>query len=158
MAAFAVAGPNYGRGYVGACGGPGYGPGAAFSQLTPEKQAEAKAVVDKYQPQFETIRNQIWAKRSVLQAMVNGGKADEKAITKLVTDISNLRNEMRDQRSAMSEELVKATGIAAFGACPGPGYGRDFDGGRGHGMYGQGMYGQGMNGQGYGRGMGRGMY
>jgi zinc resistance-associated protein len=152
MAAFAAAGPGYGRGYAGACGGPGFGPAAAYSQLTPEKQAEVKAVVDKYEPQFETVRNQIWAKRSVLQAMVNGGKADEQAITKLVTDISSLRNKMRDLRASMSDELVKATGIAAFGACPGPGYGRGFDADdapmQGRGMYGQGVYGHGMNGRG----------
>ncbi|MGE4423763.1 MAG: Spy/CpxP family protein refolding chaperone [Pseudodesulfovibrio sp.] len=153
MAAFAVAGPGYGHGYAGACGGPGYGPGAAYSQLTPEKQAEVKAVVDKYEPQFETVRNQIWAKRSTLQAMVNGGQADEKAITKLVTDISSLRNKMGDLRAAMSDELVKATGIAAFGTCPGPyarGYDADDAPGQGHGMYGQGMM--------YGHGMSRGMY
>jgi zinc resistance-associated protein len=151
MAAFAVAGPNTGRGFAGPCGGPGYG--AAYSQLTPEKQAEVKAVVDKYQPQFETVRNQIWAKRSVLQAMINGGQADEKAITKLVTDISSLRNKLRDLRGAMSDELVKTTGIASFGTCPGPGYGRGFDGDdgpfQGRGMHGPGM----MNGQGMGRGM-----
>jgi zinc resistance-associated protein len=160
MAAFAMAaGPNSGRGFAGACGGPGYG--AAYSQLTPEKQAEVNAVVDKYQPQFETMRNQIWAKRSTLQAMINGGKDDEQAITKLVTDISTLRNKMRDLRATMSDELVKATGIAAFGSCPG--YGRGFDGDdgpmQGRGMHGQGMYGHGMYGQGmYGQGMGRGMY
>ncbi|MEZ7198756.1 Spy/CpxP family protein refolding chaperone [Pseudodesulfovibrio karagichevae] len=150
MAAFAVAGP--GHGYAGACGGPGYGPGAAYSQLTPEKQAEVKAVADKYEPQFETVRNQIWAKRSVLQAMVNGGQADEKAITKLVTDISSLRNKMRDLRAAMSDELVKATGITGFGTCAGYGRGYDADDapGQGRGMYGQGMM--------QGHGMGRGMY
>lgn len=129
MAAFAVAGPGYGRGFAGGCGGPGYGPNAAYSQLTPEKQAEVQAIFDKYEPQFEGVRNQMWAKRSVLQAMVNGGKADEKAITGLVNDISKLRDQMWNLRKAMSDELVKATGIAAFGACPRyaqndcPGYG-----------------------------------
>ena len=149
MAAFAVAGPNSGRGFAGPCGGPGYG--AAYSQLTPEKQAEVKAVVDEFQPQFEAVRNQIWAKRSVLQAMINGGQADEQAITKLVNDISSLRNKMYDLRSAMSDKLVKTTGIAAFGTCPGPGYGRMYgDDGPGHGMRGHGMMrGQGMDQDGY---------
>ncbi|XXJ21068.1 Spy/CpxP family protein refolding chaperone [Desulfovibrio caledoniensis] len=138
LAAFAVAGPNAGRGFAGPCGGPGYGP--AFSQLTPEKQAEVKAVIDEYQPQFETVRNRIWAKQSVLQAMINGGQADEEAITKLVTDISSLRNKLRDLRVDMSDKLVKTTGIASFGACPGPGYGRGCDGSfQGRGMRGQGM-------------------
>jgi len=146
MAAFAVAGPKSGRGFAGPCGGPGFG--AAYTQLTPEKQAEVKGVVDEYQPQFEAVRNQIWAKRSVLQAMINGGQADEQAITKLVTDISSLRNKMDDLRSAMSDKLVKTTGLAAFGACPGPGYGQGPNGGDGPGQ-GRGMY---------GHGMGRGMY
>lgn len=143
MAAFAVAGPGAGAGR-----GPGCGQGALYSQLTPEKQAEANAIFDKYEPQFEGIRNQMWAKRSVLQAMVNGGNADEKAITKLVNDISKLRDQMRDLRKAMSDELVQATGLTAFGDfgpcqryaqtdCPG--YGQN-----------QGRMGNGM---GYGRGM-----
>jgi zinc resistance-associated protein len=151
MAAFAVAGPKSGRGSGGPCGAPGFG--AAYSQLTPEKQAEVKAVVDEYQPQFEAVRNQMWAKRAVLQAMVNGGQADEQAITKLVNDISSLRNKMHDLRSAMSDKLVEVTGIASFGACSGGPCGRMFgdDGpGRGHGMHGQGMM--------FGPGMGRGMY
>lgn len=150
MAAFAVAGPGPGpgRGCPGGCGGPGNGPRAAFSQLTPEKQAEARAVMDKYEPEFETIRNHIWAKRSVLQAMINGGQADEKAITKLITDISSLRNKMRDLRAARADELVQATGIAAFGVRPCPGFGQwggpDDGPGQGNRMRGPGMDGLGM--------------
>ncbi|WP_272699279.1 Spy/CpxP family protein refolding chaperone [Desulfovibrio sp. Fe33] len=157
MAAFALAGPGQGRGFSGSCGGPGYGPGAMYNQLTPEKQAEADAIVDKYEPQFEAVRNALWAKRSVLQAMVNGGNADEAAITKLVNEISAQRGKMWELRKAMGDELVKATGIAAFGDCPrrGPGEGRgpcsgnDCGPGRGMGP------GQGM---GSGQGMNRGMF
>ena len=143
MAAFAVAGPGYGRG---GCGGPGFGQGNMYSQLTPEKQAAVEKIYDKYIPQFTELRNQMWTKHSTLQAMVNGGNADEAKIGKLTADISDLRQKMWDLRDAMSDELVAETGITAgngFGGCPGygqascPGYGQ---GERGQGRFGRGMY------------------
>jgi zinc resistance-associated protein len=157
MAAFALAGPGQGRGFSGPCAGPGYGPGAMYNQLTPEKQAQADAIVDKYEPQFEAVRNQIWVKRSTLQAMINSGKADEAAIAKLVEGISEQRSKMFELRKAMGDELVQATGIAAFGDCPrrGPGYGRGYGPGMGDGSGPARGYGQGM---GSGQGMNRGMF
>lgn len=151
MAAFAVAGPGYGRGNGGACGGPGYGPGNMYSQLTPEKQAAVEKIFDKYTVKFSELRDQMWTKRATLQAMVNGGNADEAKIGQLTADISNLRQQMWDTRDAMAAELEKETGITAgngFGSCPAygqascPGYGPgdNFDrGGRGQGR-GRGMY------------------
>lgn len=147
MAAFAVAGSGYGRGFGGGCGGPGYGQAKGFAQLTPEKQAEVQAVYDKFAPQFDKLREQMWTKRSTLQAMVNGGKADEKAIGGLVSDISKLRTQMWDLRKGMSDELVKVTGITdfgGFGTCPR--YGQNDCPGYGDGQ-----------GRGMGRGQGRGM-
>jgi zinc resistance-associated protein len=148
MAAFAVAGPGYGRG----CGGPGYGPNSAYVPLTPDQQAAADQIIEKYDAQFDELRDQMWTKHSVLQAMINGGNADEKKIGKLTSDISSLRKQMWDMRNAMSAELVKAGVPAGRGLGNCPGYGRfsgDDDGpGCGRGM------GQGRgNGQGYGPGM-----
>ena len=140
-----------------------WGINGMYSQLTPEKQAVVDKIFDKYQPQFTQLRDQIWAKHATLQAMVNGGNADEKKISKLTTDITNLRDTMFDTREAMRAELEKATGIVAFdgrgrgyrGDCYGPGSGR----GQGRGFNGD-CYGQGrgFGGDGYGqRGSGPGM-
>lgn len=141
MVAFAFAGPGYGRG---GCGGPGGN--SAYSQLTPEKQEAVDKIVEKYSGQFQELRTQMWTKHSTLQAMVNGGQADEKKIGKLTAEVTELRDKMWDLRDKMSGELVKETGITAgngFGACPAfgqascPGQGR---GNGGRGFHGGGMY------------------
>jgi zinc resistance-associated protein len=143
MAAWSFAGPGYGRG----CGGPGNGgPGNGmnnyYSQLTPEKQVAVDKIYEKYSPKFTELRNQVLTKRSTLQAMVNGGNADEQKIGKLTADISKLRTQMWEMRGSMSNELVKETGITAgkgYGSCPAygqascPGGRRGPGGGRGPG-------------------------
>jgi len=141
MSAVSFAGPGYGRG----CDGSG--PGVGYSQLTPEKQAAVDKIVDSYSKQFTELRDQMWTKRATLEAMVNGGNADEKKIGSLVSDISGLRTKMRDLRDKMSDELEAETGIAGFArgaSCPGFGPG---------GERGEGRYQQQGRGMGYGPGM-----
>ncbi|CCH48863.1 Spy/CpxP family protein refolding chaperone [Pseudodesulfovibrio piezophilus] len=148
MAAMSIAGPGYGHGRRGACGGNG--PNSAYSQLSPEKQAAADKIFQKYADQMSELRTAMWTKHSTLQAMINGGDANEKKIGKLTSEISELRDKMRDMRGQMGEELAQATGITfagGFGGCPS--YGEDgcpgFGGpmgpgfGRGHGAH-NGMY------------------
>ena len=133
MAAWATAGPGYGRGN---CGGPGYGANSAYSQLTPEKQAAVDKIYEKYTPKFTELRDQMWTKHSTLQAMINGGQADEKKIGKLTAEITTLRTQMRDMGQAMSDELVKETGITAgrgYGSCPAYGQASCPGGGQGRG-------------------------
>jgi len=121
MAAFAVAGQGYGRG-----GCPGYGSGA-YNQLTPEKQAAVDKIFESYRPKFTELRNEMWTKHATLQAMVNGGEADEKKIGKLTSELTELRDTMWNMREKMAVELEKETGIKGFGArsygrgCPGGG-------------------------------------
>lgn len=129
MAAFAMAGPGYGRGY-GGCGGYGGngGPNAGYSQLTPEKQAAVQAVYDKYEPKFTEVRDAMWTKHAVLQAMINNGDSNEAKIGKLTAEMTSLRNQMRDLRIAMDKEVSEITGVASWRgrgyACDGPGFGR----------------------------------
>ncbi len=133
MAAFAYAGPGYGRG---GCGGPGATSNSAYSQLTPEKQAAVDKIVENYSEQFKELRTQMWTKHSTLQAMVNGGQADEKKIGKLTAEVTELRDKMVDLRDKMSDELVKETGITTangFGSCPAYGQASCPGGGRGQG-------------------------
>ena len=158
MAGFAAAGPGYGpgngpgngRGGCGAWGGQA-GPQGWYGQLTPEKQAAVAKIFESYRPKFDEVRVSLQAKRNVLQAMVNGGQADEQKITKLTQDMSNLREKMFDLRQALNDDLAKETGInvaqmgRGFGQgrnfnCAGPGYGSgDCPGyGQGRGMRGNG--------------------
>lgn len=142
MSAMSFAGPGWGRG--GGCGGYGGYGNSGYSQLSPEKQAAVDKIVEKYDAQFETLRTEMWTKHSTLQAMVNGGNADEAKIGKLTAELTQLRDKMWNLRSQMSDELVKETGITSgngFGACPAygqascPGYGNGGGRGFGRGMY-----------------------
>lgn len=149
MAAWSFAGPGYGRG---GCGGPGAGSNSAYSQLSPEKQAAVDKIFEKYAGQMSELRTAMWTKHSVLQAMVNGGEANEKKIGKLTSEITQLRDQMFTVRQQMSDELVKETGITVgrgFGACPQFGQNDCPGGGSGRGYHGE---------SGRGRGMGMGMY
>ncbi len=141
MAAMALAGPGQGR-----RGHRGYGYQNMWTQMTPEKQEAAQAILDKYDVRFEELRTQLWAKHSTLQALVNSGNADEQKITALTKDITQLRDQLRDVRDDMRAELEKETGLVGFGGgfggCPG------FDGGRGG--YGHMGPGYGHMGPGYG--------
>ncbi|BDQ37453.1 zinc resistance-associated protein [Pseudodesulfovibrio nedwellii] len=143
MAAMAMAGQGYGHGQR---AGNGCGGNGVYSQLTPEKQVAVDKIFDKYQPKFTELRDQMWAKHATLQAMVNGGNADEQKITKLTTDMTKLRAQMRDTRDSMRAELEKETGIVAFnGRGPGQRQGRGYNGD----CYGQGRGdGYNCNGQG----------
>jgi len=147
ISAMAFAGPGYGRG---GCGGP-YGGNGAYSQLTPEKQAAVDTIVEKYNKQFDELRTQMWTKHSTLQAMVNGGQADEAKIGKLTKEVTELRDQMFDLRTQMSAELEKETGLTGFGGrgrhhqgFQGGGNAADCPGlqgqGRGHGYHGGGRY------------------
>ncbi|WP_285905330.1 Spy/CpxP family protein refolding chaperone [Pseudodesulfovibrio pelocollis] len=126
LASWAVAGPGYGRG---GCGGPGFSGQNPYAQLTPEKQAAVEAIFDKYRPQMEQLRDSLWTKHATMQAMINGGKADEKKLGALVAELRSLREKMGELRADMNDELTKETGIEApFGRKGrgfGPGFGPD---------------------------------
>lgn len=106
MAGFAAAGQGYGRG---ACGGQGSR--GLYSQLTPEKQVAVDKIVESYRPKFVEVKTSLQAKHAVLQAMINGGQADEQKITKLTQEIGKLRDRMVDLNKAMRAELTKETGL-----------------------------------------------
>ena len=140
MAAWSVAGPGYGRG---GCGGPGYGGNSAYSQLSPEKQAAVDKIYEKYSAQFTELKTAMWTKHSTLQAMVNGGDADEKKIGKLTAEVTELRDQMWALQKTMGNELAKETGITTgngYGSCPAYGQASCPGGGGRRGGQGRGMY------------------
>jgi zinc resistance-associated protein len=125
------AGPNAAAPYLGG-GGPGW-----RANIPAEKAEAVKAIVDKHQAAAEELRDQLWAKKAELNALVDSGKATRKDIHELVGDITELRAKMRTDRRSMAEELSKATGqpVEMFLAGPGgPGFGPRGAGGRGPGM------------------------
>lgn len=147
MAAMAYAGPGYGRG--GGCGGYGYGNGA-YSQLTPEKQAAAEKIFDKFRAKQTALHDKAVAARIKLDAIANSGTPDEKRIDELVAEMSSLRNQMWENRTAMAKEFEAETGLqfsGRGGRGSGSGYCEGYGGGRG--------YHGGGHGYGHGRGMDR---
>lgn len=143
MSVSAFAGPGWGRG-----GGP---------QLTPEKQAAAEKIFEKYQVKFVELREQLWAKHTQLQAQMSAEKPDQKTIEGLTDEIVKLRMDMYKNRTDMRDELTKETGLefgSGAGGCPGQGGGRGGCGGPGYGARGgcggpgQGGYGAGPCGAG----------
>ena len=159
VASFAVAGPG-GRGGMGnargGCGAWSGGPGLGglYAQLTPEKKAAVDKIFESYRGKFSEVRDAMRTKHAVLQAMVNGGQADEKKIGKVVSDMSALRDKMFDLRKSLRDDLSKELGIDLA---------QSGFGGPGCGGFGPGLgpddcpaYGQG-DGQGYGHGYGHGM-
>lgn len=148
LSSWAIAGPGSGRG---GCGAPGWGQNP-YAQLSPEKQAAADAIFAKYDGQIDEVRDALWAKHATMQALINGGKADEKKYATLVSEIRVLRDKMRELRASLDNELVKETGIMPRAGRFGRGFGPDCGSGYGPGC-GQGMqdgprYGQGFDGPG----------
>ncbi|WP_018123793.1 periplasmic heavy metal sensor [Desulfovibrio oxyclinae] len=116
MAAMAYAGPGYGRG--GGCGGPGMGSGHGYghgngfySQLTPEKQAAVDGIFEKYRAKQIELRDKARAAHIKLEAFANSGNPDEKRIDALVADLTDIREQMWDNRAAMSKEIEAETGL-----------------------------------------------
>ncbi len=88
------------------------GPAQLFNQLTPEKQQQVKSIFDKYSDKFQAIKNQMWAKRTELNALVASGNAGKKDITSLVNEMTTLKDKSYNLRKQVSDEIEQATGIA----------------------------------------------
>ncbi|WP_320173102.1 Spy/CpxP family protein refolding chaperone [Maridesulfovibrio sp.] len=101
------------------------GPRQIFEQLTPEKQQEVKTIFQKHQDEFQSIKSQMWAKRTELNALVDSGKADQKTISKLVKEMVDLRTKAYNLRKQVNSEIETATGIEM--PVRGLGGGRCFD-------------------------------
>ncbi|MFW5501069.1 MULTISPECIES: Spy/CpxP family protein refolding chaperone [unclassified Maridesulfovibrio] len=109
----AMAGTAMARGgyHGGEHNGYNNGPRQIFEQLTPEKQKEVEAIFQKHQDEFQTIKSQMWAKRTELNALVDSGKSDQKTITRLVKEMTDLRTKAYNLRKQVNNEVETATGI-----------------------------------------------
>ncbi|WP_031480787.1 Spy/CpxP family protein refolding chaperone [Maridesulfovibrio frigidus] len=92
----------------------------AYEQLTPEKQQQVQAIIKNYEPTFEKLKSQQWAKRTELNALVESGKADKETIHALVKDLSETRDKMYAAHKQMASEIEKETGLTFPAAGMGP--------------------------------------
>lgn len=112
--------------------GPGMMSGYGYQTLSPEKQAAAQKIYGAYYSQTNALRQQFVAKQYELNALIYGGKADDKKVQALTTEVSQLRTKLYEAQVALQQQLAKED-IPLMG-----------------GMHGGGMYGGGMMGPGMG--------
>lgn len=125
-------------------GGCGYGPGpGSWQQSIPEEKRDALyAMMREHQAKVQPLRDELWTKRSLLDALSGNPNADVKEIKALVNEMGVVRTKLRAEHTAFEAQMKKDIGVdAPFGCCgmSGAGYGRH----RGFGGPG--------NGDGYGR-------
>ena len=149
--------------------GRGMGQGPVLEQLTPEKQQAFQALREAFQDKMHPLRNQMWVKRTELQALSVNPNTKPETLSGLVQEMGELRNTMHQERKAFREQVRTEIGIELGEGRRGMGRGK-MEMGRGRGFDGQG---KGFNrpggcgdcpnrgewqkgGQGYGQGNGQG--
>jgi len=122
--------------------------------LSPEKAASAEKIYDRGQAKIQPLRDNLYAKRLELNALAQNPNTKPATIKALAQDITELRQDIREQRDIMATSLEKETGMNAGYHRGGRGMmgggGRGMMGGGNHGMMGGGMDCQGGMGGGYG--------
>lgn len=138
-ASLAMARPGGQAGPAGPGGGPGYGPcGAAYAQLSPEKQAALQKLQEAYFAKTAQLRADIGVKRAELNALSVTGNPDQAKIQALSKDLGDLVGKLTAERVQFRAQVAKEIGPTGLAGCGG------FGGGYGHG------YGHGHMGGGYG--------
>ncbi|CAK7001018.1 MAG: hypothetical protein DELT_00028 [Desulfovibrio sp.] len=128
-------GPHYGQ--MGGDGPQMMHRGGWFQALAPEKQAAVSALFDEHRTKMEPIREQLWIKRTTLDALSANPNTEPKKIEALVTEMAGLRKQLYTERKALADRVEKETGFRMpYGKGGGFGYGHR---GRHHkGGYGKG--------------------
>jgi Spy/CpxP family protein refolding chaperone len=160
-AAFAW-GPWAGRG-VGPFGyGPGFGPGFASINLSPDQIAKIQKIQSDRYTERAKARSEMFAKAGELQALLREPALDQAKIAAKQKEIAALQAQMQEKalaaRTAVAEVLTpeQRAQLPAFGFGAGPGSGPGFGPGRGFGP-GMGMGPMGMGARtGFGPGTGYG--
>lgn len=138
-----IAGSAYARGGGGGGMGMGMGMGCAnsavYNALTPEKQAKLDAIYSEADARIQPLKDKAWAKDTELRALAVNPNTKPETISKLSSELADLRVQIRKEYTALDDRLEKEVGVN-------PGYGRMSHRGMGHGgmMGGPGMgYGHG---------------
>ncbi len=120
---------NHNGDFDGPCGGPGY---KQHEALAPEKREKFDEIMKRHFDRVQPLREQMWAKRTELEALSKNPNTKPETISKLVQDMSGLRGQMIQERESLRSSLEKEVGISGFGP------GRGFDGHGDCGGYGDG--------------------
>ena len=143
LGTLSFAGPMRGMGGMGGAGAcQNWERNPALEQLTQEKRDLLKAIMDQHRKDIAPLRDSMWEKRTLLDALSANPNTKPEAISALVKEMGDLRAQMQAKRDAVHNRVSKEVGIdlpMGFGM---------HDGGRGHGRH-KGGFGQ--------RGMGPGM-
>jgi Spy/CpxP family protein refolding chaperone len=124
-------GPGMGRGF-----GYGYGPGAAVPNLSTEQIAKLQKIQGDRYAEMAKLRNEMFAKRTELQALFREPALDQAKIAAKQKEITALQAQMQEKalatRTAVAETLTpeQRAQLPAYG----PGMGAGFGQGRGMGM------------------------
>jgi Spy/CpxP family protein refolding chaperone len=123
-------GPGWGRGY-----GYGYGPGVAAPNLSADQVAKIQKIQSDRYAEVATVRNEMFTKRTELQALFREPALDQAKIAAKQKEIAALQAQMQEKalaaRTAVAEVLTPEQRAQMPGF--GPGVGAGFGAGRGMG-------------------------
>lgn len=110
-------------------GGHGYGPGpGSWHQSVPEEKRDALyAMMREHQAKVQPLRDELWTKRNLLDALSGNPNAEVKEIKALVDEMSSIRAKLRAEQMAFDAQVKKDLGVDAPFGCYGAGgmgYGR----------------------------------
>lgn len=126
--------------------GCGFGPGAWQQSVPQEKRDAMFAMMREHQAKVQPLYDELWAKRTLMDALSVNPNADVKEIKALIGDMSALRAKVRAEHTVFAAQVKKEIGVdipcgmngmgpmGGMSGMGGDGFGRH----RGHGGYGGG--------------------
>ena len=93
----ATAGPGWGGGGWGCCGGPGGndGPGHGYNRQAPDK--EAQQAWEEFYNDTEELREQLYTKRAEYYDVLNQENVDKELAAQLWSEIFDIQTQIREQ-------------------------------------------------------------
>ena len=110
-------------------------PPAERYALSPEKQAVFTRLREEFRAKVHPIKEQLWAKRTTLDALSANPKTEPQQVTALVAEMSALREQIYKERLAFEDKVEKEVGPMMMHGGMGRGkfHGGGYGEGRGHG-------------------------
>lgn len=106
------------------CGGV-YGPGyyKGYGDLSPSQQSKLDHLNQKFYDESTKLQNDIWAKSSQLNTLLNSSNHDSQKVKALQKDITALKGELAERRSQYNLDARKIDPEARYSVDARPGYG-----------------------------------
>jgi Spy/CpxP family protein refolding chaperone len=112
--------------------GPGFGPGGEWCLSLPQEQRDAVWKMEReYREKIQPIRDQLWIKSRMVDALSGNSRVEPKEIRSLVDEMAALRTQLRDAREAFADRVKQEAGVdmPLYGHGMGRGgYGRHYGG------------------------------